>query len=323
MRHLIAPVPSVSTRTLLAAFMAAAFALLMLLPAFGQSTFDRTDGRISSGGLSVGVFADIEDAQLAKNRETTYGGETVYRPVDPASVAPIPGTTPGTLLRMDTAYLANGLAAPQSTFFGDTLWVSNDTAAYNTILITAESALVADTESDDGCVTATVRSPRTSNPITVQMALTSITGAPDQMASYYQAFVRVLDARALDGDGDPLYASSHGPDCVDSDDVTDDTPNYDDGVIQADTASILARHEDRITISVAGAGEVTVDVDGEGPDLLDITPEDLNYVRSSSLDYSFVVRDNESGLRHDGELVVTEDGGLHGSERGWRPRHDR
>ena len=39
----------------------------------------------------------------------------------------------------DTAYLANGRSAPQHTFFGGTLWASNDPAAYNTILITVES----------------------------------------------------------------------------------------------------------------------------------------------------------------------------------------
>ena len=56
------------------------------------------------------------------------------------------------------------------------------------------------------------------------------------------------------------------------------------------------------------AGTVSVRVDGEGPELIDVAPEDLGYVRSRDLDYTFTVRDDDAGLRHDGELVVTEDG---------------
>ena len=77
MRHQTASIRESASRfvriVVAAAAFAAAVALLALLPAFGQSTFDRTDGETGSGsGLSVGVFADIEDAQLEKNRETTY-----------------------------------------------------------------------------------------------------------------------------------------------------------------------------------------------------------------------------------------------------------
>ena len=61
-------------------------------------------------------------------------------------------------------------------------------------------------------------------------------------------------------------------------------------------------------IDVVGAGEMTVDVDGEGPDVTGITPEDLSYLRPASLQYSFVVRDEDAGLRHDGESVITQDG---------------
>ena len=59
----------------------------------------------------------------------------------------------------DTAYLADGQASPQHTFFDDTLYVSNDPDAYNTLLITALSDGSV-TENDDGCAVATVRSGR-------------------------------------------------------------------------------------------------------------------------------------------------------------------
>ena len=137
--------------------MAATFALLVLLPAFGQSTFDRTDGRMSSGsGLSVGVFDDIADAQLEKNLRTTYeDGTIVYLPEDnPEDNTQAYRGTRGTVSVFDTAYLADGQTSPQQTFFGGTLYASNNPVndeydtngvrtpgegAYNTILITAES----------------------------------------------------------------------------------------------------------------------------------------------------------------------------------------
>ena len=88
MRHLTASIPNASPRvlrtTLTAAAFAAIFVLLVLLPASGQSTSGRTDGKIGSGGLSVGVFNDIADAQLEKNLKTTYvdeaGGRTTVLP---------------------------------------------------------------------------------------------------------------------------------------------------------------------------------------------------------------------------------------------------
>ena len=164
---------------------------------------------------------------------------------------------------MDTAYLADGQVSPQHTFFDNTLYVSNDPEAYNTLLITVESALV--TESDGGCVEATVRSGRANSTITVQMALTDRTGQTTGPSVYYQAFVRVLDSRAENDDQTPKYASSNGPDCErDDSDLNNIPPNLEDGVEQDDTASILARHDDVITVSVAGAGTVSVRVDGEG-----------------------------------------------------------
>ena len=120
-----------------------------------------------------------------------------------------------------------------------------------------------------------MRNGRSNGSITVQMAGTSQTDGK----TYYQAFVRILDSRAEDAQGTLLYTSSDGPDCVQDTSVTPIPPNYATGVDQDATASILARHGDRITIDVEGAGTVSVEVDGEGPDISGITPEDLSYVR--------------------------------------------
>ena len=174
-----APAPARALRTgVAAAASALVIALLALAPAFGQSTSDHTDGRIDSGGgLSVGVFANIEDAQLQKNRETTYEEAdgtrtTVYVPI--AEPDAYLGTQGSHRKMADVAYLADGRVSPQHTFFNGTLYVSNDPDAYNTLLITVDSAAIADPGGD--CAVATVRNGRASEEVTVQMPLTSVTG---------------------------------------------------------------------------------------------------------------------------------------------------
>ena len=54
--------------------------------------------------------------------------------------------------------------------------------------------------------------------------------------------------------------------------------DYTDGVGQTEIASILGRHGDTITVSIAGAGQVSLEVDGEGPDLLDINARERERV---------------------------------------------
>lgn len=282
-----------------AAAFAAAVALPALPPAFGQSAFEPTDGEIRSGSLSVGVFADIADAQLAKNVRTVFrDGTVVYVP----QASPTPIESSSTLSAGQTAYLADGRVSPQSTFFDHALFVSNDPEAYNTLLIAVEQSAVQ--ENTHGCVEATVRNGRSGAAITVQMAETAATGG----TVYYQAFVRVLDQGAEDDTGALLYAPSDGPACVRPTDPTDTTANYADGVGQDETASVLARHGDVVTVSAQGAGTVSVRVDGEGPELTDVTPQDLGYYRSRDIEYAFTVRDGDAGLRHDGELAITGDG---------------
>lgn len=281
---------------LLAALVAAAALVsLLLLPASGQ-TFDKTDGKTGSGGFSVGVFSNITDAQIEKNTEENQYG--AHPPIYPVPTTPALGMMTGKHTTDDPAYLADPRVQPQYTFFDGTLYVSNDPAAHNTILITAVDSRV--TANTDGCAEATVRSGR--DTITVQMPVTADTGGN----IYYQAFVRVLDPRAEDAD----YESSDGPACARDDTADpDNIPlNYADGVTQSQIASILGRHGDTITISIAGAGQVSLEVDGEGPELAEIMPEHDSAWRSGRLDFSFEVRDDDSGLRHDGELVTSVDG---------------
>ena len=51
-------------------------------------------------------------------------------------------------------------------------------------------------------------------------------------------------------------------------------------------------------------------VDGDGPEFTAIAPDDNAVTRASRLTFSFEVRDDDSGLRHDGESVISPDGDL-------------
>ena len=277
---------------LLASLVAVASALLVLLPASGQ-TFDKTEGIGRGGGFIVGVFSNITDAQIEKNEpENSYGA---YPPTYPVPTNPSLGVA-GSIRENDPAYLAHPRVQPQYTYFDNTLYVSNDPTAHNTILITVGQSRA--TANADGCAEATVRSGR--DTITVQLAETAST----EGNIFYQAFVRILDPRAEDAD----YKSDDGPDCVEDTSINPSPPNYAEGVMQDETPSLLARHGETVTVSIAGAGQVSMEVDGEGPDLTEITPEHESAWRSGRLDFSFQVRDDDSGLRHDGELVTSVDG---------------
>ena len=69
---------------------------------------------------------------------------------------------------------------------------------------------------------------------------------------------------------------------------------------------IPARHGDTLRITVDGVqGSVDVTVDAEGPEFSEIFPEDNLYLGSQTVKFRFVVTDEDSGLRHDGELDYT------------------
>ena len=263
------------------ALIAALTAAGAVLPASGQPFSDLTDGRIDSEGLSVGVFADISDAQTEKLERTVYAptGDVVYLPVEPSPTAPTLGAMPGSLTADDVAFLHHPRVAPRPTLFDGVLYASNGANAHNTLLVTAAAADV--TPTDEGCATAEIGGSRES--ITVQMTPTS--------DGYYQAFVRILDA-----DAEEPNPSSDGPSCAD----------YAAGVAHEQTAAIAAGHGATVSVREPGAERVSIEIDGEGPEFSYVTPEGRREAHQGRI--TFEVRDRDSGLRHDGELVITPDG---------------
>ena len=88
-------------------------------------------------------------------------------------------------------------------------------------------------------------------------------------------------------------------------DIAPNTPG------QQAIATIFATHGDRLTVTTSGgSGQVELVVDGEGPEFSAVTPVDNSVTRGSRLTFSFEVRDDDSGLRHDGESVISPDGDL-------------
>ena len=400
---------------LIATLMAVALSLLIVLPGLAQQATDITDGKQSSGGLSVGVFDDIADAQVVKLEPSTFdfrglpadkqpaqtphvpvGSQTLADFTDDAPTTFVSGTTEGTHLLADNSYLANLTVDPRNTFFDGTLYVSNDpvndgddgpgqstetgqpgagvagltTGAFNTVLIdvTHEEAMTtcvredpadAATATDKASVTATVRNNRTGGEIDIQL-VSSSDGTTAGIRS--QAFFKVVqdgdtgvlrsgaDGSVINGtDGQPLeveYRQFGGPTWCDDDetrehdpDLTND-PTVDDRVdvevetpatsavygpiampglngqpragdappAQQEIATIFANHGDRLTVTTsASSAQIELVVDGEGPDFSGITPDDNAVSRPSRLTFGFEVRDDDSGLRHDGESILTRD----------------
>ncbi len=350
---------------LIATLMAVALSLLIVLPGLAQTT-DITDGKQSAGVVTAGVFANIGDAEQAKLVLASGDGaaDDVYVPIaspdaDPPAVN-VSGT--GHAATGETAWLTSNTSSPRDTLFRNTLYVSNNTDAYNTILINVGVDTAATTCVDvdgspgpDATVTATVKNNRTGRSQTLELVKSDSDNA--------QAYIKVVDdgdtatlLNAADGspvqdeDGEDVvvaYREFGGPTWCDNDDerdydaTPDDTtdaptpvqeetaaqsaiygpvavPGEYDQPLAADAppttqeiATIFAEHGDRLTITTTGgSGVIELTVDGDGPEFTAVTPEDNTVTRASRLNFGFEVRDDDSGLRHDGESVTSNDGDL-------------
>ena len=346
---------------LIATLMAVALSLLIVLPTLAQQ--DITDGKQGNGVISVGIFDDIADAQVAKlQRFTTLpDGSSLNLGPDIDAVyarggdnANITGGTLGTVADTHPASLADRRVDPRDTFFRSVLYVSNDPVnddidattgrntaegAYNTVLINVRhphetNTWDADcvTEDHDGdsattevagrnaTVTAVVRNNRSTRSITVELAVAGAGdgthGVNEEAGRNAQGFFKVVPDDGVNTVsngpifcGIPAFDANTDGDTDDPGDVVGET-TVDDATDDT-IAQIPARHGDRLVITAPGlSGQIELTVDGLGPDFSAITPDDNAVTRSSRLTYGFEVRDDDSGLRHDGESVISRDGDL-------------
>ena len=241
----------------------AALALVLLTPSPAPANITEGRSSVGAGGsvLTVAVFADVADAQDG---------------VPSQGVA-----SSGSITAGDAAYIANG-ADPRNTFSGSSLYVSNQSDAYNTVLITAVVAGLA----DGACAEATVRNRGSRESVTVMLAPTS--EAPVDGVRTYQGIV-ALAVRDTE--------NAEGPAC-------------DDYTAGSGTPAVL-RSVDRDRIGVTAQGvpsSVELVVDGEGPEVRVYSPQPDSYFRSVVVNFSFDVRDEGAGLRHDGEFETSPDG---------------
>ena len=241
----------------------AAAGLVLLTPSPAPANITEGRSSVGSGGsvLTVAVFADIADAQDG---------------VPSQGVA-----SSGSITAGDAAYIANG-ADPRNTFSDSALYVSNQSDAYNTVLITATVAGLA----DGACAEATVRNRGSLESVTVMLAPTS--EAPVDGARTYQGIVALAIRDTENADG----------------------PACDDYTAGSGTPAVL-RSVDRDRIAVTAQGvpsSVELVVDGEGPEVRVYSPQPDSYFRSIVVNFSFDVRDEGAGLRHDGEFETSPDG---------------
>ena len=191
-------------------------------------------------------------------------------------------TPSGTITTNHAAYIRNG-ADPRNTFSNNDLYVSNQADAYNAILITATVAGVA----SDACAEATVFNKGSRESVTVLLAPTS--EAEVDGARTYQGMANVV-SRDME--------NANGPDCG----------KYDsDGT--SELAALRARDGDRLAVTARGVpSAIELVVDGEGPEIRVYSPQPDSYLPSVVVRFSFDVRDDGAGLRHDGEFEPSGDG---------------
>ena len=312
--------------------MAVALSLLIILPALAENSV-KTDGQKALGNVdadrvAIGVFSDALDAQYDWQ---AFGGNDdalLYDRDDQELVSASGTRLPATFKAGEQAYLLDDFvvtgsdensshpADPRNTLFDGTLYVSNDPAAYNTVLINAQkpwsdAEFVTDNPGNTVpsdttavyCVMATVKNLRANVSIQVPL-VNAVRGdlAQESLYAKFQNFFEVVSRNASTVN-DEL-------DCADFAVITDGAvtdqaePNVvADGLIQ----QIRAQSGDTLQITIEGdTNVIELVVDGDGPEISEIAPAHGTIQSSNVLNISFTARDEMSGLRHDAEEVLSE-----------------
>ena len=338
--------------------MAVALSLLIILPALAENSV-KTDGQKALGDVAgnrvvIGVFSDPLDAQYdwqAFNDQNVLLFDRDEQE-DAADAALLPTFQAGA-----PAYLLDNIesaaapedehpADPRNTFFGSTLYVSNNGDAYNTVLINtqrpwSEAAESYDTgdatpssdvqKPDTGtgvfCVMATVVNERTNVRLNVPLVNAvagmvpgedgNLVGLQDSH-SKFQNFFEVISNEAKEVNARLTcddFAVQDDPETVneiEAGQVPAVIPDPDDANVSIPNPALApqqipARSGDTLTIRIASdTNVIELVVDGDGPTLSNVTPEHNTIQESDVLRVAFSARDELSGLRHDAEQVLSE-----------------
>ena len=310
---------------LIATLMAVALSLLIVLPTLAQVSGDRTDGRLSVGNwIDVRVADDLDDIDSSVTDDTGRVRVSSAYAVDPGAYDAKDTYFGGDL------YISND---------------AESDGAFNTILVTAailDTAQAAQDDADDtngmepcalGTLAATVRIRNArSNTRVVGYLIDSGSDEADGR-SIYHGIVTIWDQEdSIEENnagcvayGDPVkYAGSTDQTTdaeADAGYPTSGTPaeqaafvaafipeSNEDGWTDASAPVIPARDGDVIIITVDGvSGSIRLIVDGEAPEIDDISPASGGTQSSNNVDLAFNVRDEGSGIRYDGESGASND----------------
>ena len=320
--------------------MAVALSLLIVLPALAQVSGDRTDGKRSIGDLlDVRVAKNLDDldnmiaGQDAEPAPTsiTPGGTTQYA-LDANNQFNARDTYfDGTLYvsNQEEAYNTILITASIMDMHGDLAGIGAEEPCFD---LGTEAAV------------ATIVNDRSGEKVTAYLLNAGTDGSTDKII--YQGIVAVwdsedsIDAHSAEcaahtdprkwhpfgtdrdevGDNDVIDNEDNPLTNGNSEEVDDPANNpteddgwtykgYEDGTSGIASAAVIpARDGDTITISVAGtSGRIQLVVDGEAPEIDDVTPSHGGLQKSSSVSLGFTVRDDGSGLRYDGEAGDSTD----------------
>ena len=309
---------------LIATLMAVALSLLIVLPALAQVSGDRTDGR-----LSVGTWLDV---RVADNLEDVAAGETTI------------GTTfraTGFEAR-DTYFDGNLYISNDAEAAGAFNTILISAAVPDTDAADTDDPATTDEREgpcDDGtaAAVATIKNDRSGARVTAYLVDTGTDETTGAAAgrSIFQGLAVVWDQEdsieannAACGDspdhGDAekyvgseeqrTEATVDEADTDDSGTVEDDErlayvgDDNVDGWTTDSAAVIPARDGDTLTITVKGvAGSIRLVVDGDKPEIEDITPSSGGTQNSATVNLGFTVSDDGSGIRYDGESGASGD----------------
>ncbi|MYB76047.1 MAG: hypothetical protein F4X83_02925 [Chloroflexi bacterium] len=324
--------------------MAVALSLLIVLPTLAQVSGDRTDGRLSVGSwIDVRVADDIEnittdtatvagesvpvidgdpthatgttafDAQdtffngdlYISNKESAYNTILITAAVrnadladtnDPAATPPVTGNPCDNAVEAAVATIRNDRSGARVTaYLADTDDAETGTLSDRTIY---QGIAVAWDQEDaiEGHNGPCGAAPIMTNP-----------------EEYLRSAQQLIDAQQAFTDGNTALDTGGNTDgtpdgTIDADEAAVYFPEDNDGWTTASAAVIPARDGDTLTITVAGvSGSIKLVVDGDAPEIEDITPASGGTQSSSTVNLAFTVSDDGAGLRYDGESGVSGD----------------
>ena len=324
---------------LIATLMAVALSLLIVLPTLAQVSGDRTDGR-----LSVGSWIDVRVADNLDDLDGTPGNTS---PTEIGSGDALATSATGGFDARDTffngdLYISNNEEAFNTILITAAVAATDLAGTADATATTRAEPCFGGTAS----AVATVKNDRSGAKVTAYLQATSETedygntNAADDRTIYQGIAVAWDQEDAIEGHNGPCanhtdptaYAGSSeqsteavleqayidlATNITDADELAAAQAAFIANFVGADNqdgwtnlsgAVIPARDGDTLTITVTGvSGSIRLVVDGDEPEIEDVSPASGGTQSSSTVNLAFTVSDDGSGIRYDGESGSSTD----------------